>query len=342
MLLKSVIQGRLEFGKKSTYDTVVTMLLARLDTFYKNETIFILEEVLFEDTFSMNLGRITDNPDLKYWNNSIGLIEYARQYAIAGAVSAWLIEDRKVKESHFIEPRNEKVVVQSYLKGRKFGAEDGQEELAIKHLNRAISKFERHALAYSERGKVYLKLGKEKEALQDFNKAIELDDALTDPFFFRGKVNMHNLKWNKAIDDFEAAIKNSVAREEIHWQGRRLIAKCYIEVENFEKAAFNLKLLSIKQFDKDSENLPYQHKAIYDYAYVLLQLETPKEALVYLEKAIAYKTVKEQTIPLAQMLILKGYIQKAIGVKSYQKEWKKAVELGSKEAKALLQQHASK
>lgn len=343
MVLKSIVQGNLEFGKKSTYETVVKMLTSRLETFYKNEILFQLEETMNPETHNLILGRLIDNPEAKFYNNTIALLEYASQYAIGGYVSAWLIKDRKVIESSHIEPSSEKVVVQSFLKGRELVKKKGKEEEALKLLTKAISQFERHALAYERRGQVYFNLGRFKEAIADFNTSIELDPDYTYAYFSRAKMHMYGKKWELAINDFEQANKNSVALQDVHWECRRLLSKCYVEVNDLKKAAFNLKLFANRKFEKSSVNYPFTQEVMVSYADVLTQMELFSEAIEYIERAIKLEPpTKKATVKMDKMLTMRGKIRHLAGSQGFQSDWKKAADLGSKEAKKLLLQHAAK
>ena len=341
MLLKSIIQGKLEFGKASSFEKVIKMMQYKLDTFYKHELIFKPEEMLDHENFSISIPRHIGNPDKKYWNNTVDLLEYLSQFAISGYMSAWLLNNGKIVEYYHVEPENEKVVVQSYIKGKKLAEKKGKEKEAIEALNRAISKFDKHALAYERRGYVNYALGNYKDAIHDFDRCIEIDPNYAKAYFSRGKMHMRNEDWKKAIPDFENTIKNSVALQEIHWHGRRLVAHCYMHTENYEKAAFNLKLFTNRAFPIGSDLRNFVQKALYDYADVLINMEKYDDALAAVEKAINMEHQPEP-VPMDLLLIMRGKARHLIGAQGFTADWKKAADLGSKEAKKLLTQHAAK
>lgn len=313
----------------------------KLDTFYKHELILKAEEITDEDNYAVFIERNIANPDRKYWNNTIDLLKYLSQYAIGGYVSAWLLKEGKILEYYHIEPESEKVVVQSYIKGKKLAEQEGKEKEAIAQLDRAISKFEKHALAYERRGYVNYALGNIDDAIHDFNRCIEFDPYYAKAYFSRAKIYLQKKHWEKAVDDFESAIKHSIALEEIHWQSRRLVAQCYIQLKNYQKAIFNLKLFTNRKFPQNSILHTHRQKALYDYAEVLIEMEKFDEALGAVEKAINLKEGKEQ-IPMEELLTMRGKARHHMGAQGFAADWKKAAEMGSKEAKRLLSQHAAK
>jgi tetratricopeptide (TPR) repeat protein len=341
MLAKSIIQGRLEFGKASSFEKVLKMMNYKLETFYKHELILKVEEMIDAESFSIIVPRNIANPDRKHWNNTIDLLEYLAQYAISGYVSAWLLREGKILEYFHVEPDNEKVVVQSYIKGKKLAEQKGKEKEAMEQLNRAISKFDKHALAYERRGYVNYALGNIDDAIHDFNRCIEFDPNYAKAFFSRGKIYFKKGKIDNAIADFEAAIKNSIALQEIQWYSRLLVAECYIKKNNLKKAIFNLKLFTNRKFPNDSPLNAKKQKAFYDYAEVLINSEKYDDALAAIEKAMNLGSRKVD-ISEEQLLIIRGKARHLIGAQGFTADWKKAADLGSKEAKKLLTQHGAK
>ena len=47
MYLKTIIQGRLEFGTEKSYEKVTKMFLQRIENYYKTDVIFKYEDILF-------------------------------------------------------------------------------------------------------------------------------------------------------------------------------------------------------------------------------------------------------------------------------------------------------
>jgi tetratricopeptide (TPR) repeat protein len=186
-------------------------------------------------------------------------------------------------------------------------------------------------------------LGNIDDAIHDFNRCIEFDPNYAKAFFSRGKIYFKRKQYDKAIKDFEATIKNSIALQEIQWNSRLLVAECYSIKGNLKKAIFNLKLFTNRKFPPGSRLHAFKKKALFDYAEVLIRTEAYEGALKAIEKAMNLPSESESsTISMDQLLTLRGKARHLIGAQGFAADWKKAADLGSKEAKELLTLHSAK
>ena len=111
---KIIFKGSLEFGSSKSYQKVFQMYERRLETYYKTDILLSAEEMFVEESFCLSLPRVVVYGPEKKWKATISLFKYLAQYAVAGSLSAWLI-DGKIIESLIIEPHSDKIAVQAFL-----------------------------------------------------------------------------------------------------------------------------------------------------------------------------------------------------------------------------------
>ena len=194
MDLKTIIQGRLDFGTEKSFVQVQKMFQHRVDNFYKSD-VFIKEDAFDETTFSVNIPRLITMGMEKSFTNTVTLLEYLAQFAISGSISAWLVQDGKILKYAVVEPKGDKAVVQNFIKGQKLSAQAGKEKEALKALTKVIDQYDSHAQAYERRGYVNYSLGKISEALYDFTKCISYDPSIPSAYYSRAKVHMNNANY---------------------------------------------------------------------------------------------------------------------------------------------------
>ena len=95
MDLKSIIQGRLDFGSKKSFVSMQKMYQHRIDNFYKSD-VFLKEDTFDEETCSINIPRLITMGLEKSWTNTVTLLDYLAQFAVSGSISAWLVQDGKI------------------------------------------------------------------------------------------------------------------------------------------------------------------------------------------------------------------------------------------------------
>jgi len=339
MLLKTIIQGTIEFGTQKAYDMAVKMYKSRAENYYKNDVMFEIEEIFFPKNFSLSIPRLVKQVYDKSFKNTSALLEYIVQFGVSGELDIWQLNEGKIKHQKHLEPSSDKAAVQSYIRGKKLVHESGKEEEAIASLNKAIDKYERHAQAYERRGKVNFILKKYHDAKRDYTKCLKLDP--NNPYAYYGQARVQILDGEKeaALKSFESAIKKSVALQSIHWKARRSKGKIHLELEQFEKAAFDLKLFANRKFDKENPNYKWNKEGHFLYGKSLLGLEKYIEAIEQFELALD-QDEDQYEIATSEILRYRGLAKKQAGQNGYIKDIKDAAEMGDSEAVELLKEIA--
>ena len=231
MTYKTIFKGRLEFGSQKSYDKVLKMFQHRMENYYKSDILLNEEEIFDEDSYALNVPRSIVQGSEKSWKNTMSLMEYIAQFAVAGSFVGWMIEEGKILHHGTVEPQSDKIAVQAFLKGRELLEKGGKEGEAKEALSKAIEKFERHSLAYERRGQVNLILKNYEDAMYDFTKSIDFSFGHPEPYLGRAKVHIHNKDFKAAIADLEQTIKNSIPLQPIYWIARHLKAACHLKLK---------------------------------------------------------------------------------------------------------------
>jgi len=335
MLYKTIIQGRLEFATEKTYAKVLKMFEYRAETYHKNDILFEMEEIFFPENFQLIIPRMVKQVYEKTYKNTAKLLEYCSQFAVSGSLNTWLIDEGKILHYAKMEPASDKVAVQQYLKGKSLVKTKGKEAEAIQALTKAIEKFDRHAQAYERRAKVNYTMKKYHDAKRDYDKSLNHDDTNPHAFYGRAKIKLHEKDYKSAIQDFDMTLKYSVALQEIYWKARRLKSICHMELGEYEKAAFDLKLITNRAFKEDTTMIHWKRWCYFNYGLVLMQLENYDEALNAFESTLSihegYDDISE-----AEKLKNRGLAKQKAGKNGYIKDIKDAADLGDKEAATLL------
>lgn len=285
MLFKVILSGHLEFGTDRTFELALNMFQQRAETYYKNDILLKPTEVFISEKSMLDVPRcIINTAAEKSWRNTVHLLETISQYAIAGNISAWKLDNGALVEHAFMEPRGDKTAVQSFLRGRELVTQ-GQQSEAKDALSAAIEKYTRHALAYERRGYVNYKLGNVADALYDFTKSIDIYPHSPEAYMGRAIVNLHQKNYAAAAADLDMAIKTSIPHQPIHWRARRMKGECHVELKEFSKAEFELKLVTNKTFKAEDSNAAWQPTAFYNYGRALFGIGKYKEAFQAASKA---------------------------------------------------------
>lgn len=338
-LLKTIIQGKLEFGNEKSYAKVLKMFIYRSENYYKSDVILDPDEVFDEDALILNVPRYVGTHLEKSWKNAVALIEYCAQFAISGEIGAWQTDSGKIINSAMIVPNSDKAVVIQFNKGKKLADEAGKEQEAIEALTKAIEKYDKHAQAYERRANVNVVLKKHHDAMRDYNKCIKLDDSIPDAYFGRAKIHIINDDIDSAIADLDLTIAKAIALQPIYWAARRVKADCHIAKEQFDKAAFDLKLFTNRKFDEDNPNYKWRKQALSTYGKVLLDLEEYEEALKAFDKAFEIEEDADEK-ENGKRLYFRGVAKQKAGKSGFIKDFKKAADLGVSEAADLLEEIA--
>ena len=335
MFLKTIIQGRLEFGSVKSYEKVTKMFLQRAETYYKTDVLFKFEDIFKEDELALEIPRYVHQVTEKAFKVTTGILGYCTQFAVAGSIRAWLIKEGEVVGFETLEPASDKAAVQSFVKGRKLVKEKGKEEEAISALSKAIEKYDRHAQAYERRAKVNFLMKNYHDAMRDYNKCINLDSSIPTAYYGKAKIHMIKEEYEEAILSLEEAIKKSIALQTLYWKSRKLKADCHIERKEWAKAAFDLKLFTNRKFHADDPNLFWLRKAWYQYGLVLMELGEYTEAIMAFDKALQTEG-KDDGVEESEILTYRGQAKQKAGKTGYIKDIKEAAEKGGKRAKTLL------
>lgn len=339
MIYKIIVKGRLEFGTSKSFDKVMKMYQHRVENYYKAD-IFIDEEEIFEpELFCLNIPRLITQNTVKSWKNTVNLLEYIAQFAVAGHLNMWMTDSGRVLHEASIEPESDKGAVRAFIKGRALIQEEGKETEAISTLSHAIQKYERHAHAYERRGYVNLKLENYKDAMYDFSKSIDVNPNIAEPHAGRAKIHMMDEEWEKAILDWTHVIKKTIPLQPLYWQARRTKANCHFYLRQFDKAAVELKFFTNRKFTADNPNYKWRKDAFFKYGQALLEVGDLKDSLKAFNTAIDLGA-EEKEQPEADQLLYRGIARHRVGESGFAKDWKQAAKLGSKQASELLQAHA--
>lgn len=284
MDLKSIIQGRLDFGSEKSFIQMLKMYQHRIDNFHKGE-VFLKEDAFDATTFSINVPRLITMGMEKAWTNSVTLLEYLAQFAISGSISAWLVQDGKILKYAVIEPKGDKAVVQNFIIGQKLSAEAGKEKEALKALTKVIEQHDSHAQAYERRGYMNYALGKMADALYDFNKCISYDASIPSAYYCRAKVHMNTKNYDAAIADLVLTTQKAIALQPIYWKARLLKGQCHLYKQEYGEAVKEFKLFTGRIFTKDDPNYQNRKEAHYLLAQAHLALKETGKALEALETA---------------------------------------------------------
>lgn len=332
-LQKIIIQGKLLYSNEKSFAQALKMYTHRIETYYKNDVIFEPEEIFNKENLTIEIPRLVRQFYEKKFKNTVALLSYCSQFAVSGFIDAWLVNEGNILIYNHLEPISEKVAVKQFIKGRDLATEAGKEQEAIDALDRAIEKYDNHAMAYERRGRVNFMLKKYHDSKRDYGKSIKIHSTNPFPYFGRAEVLMFEKDWEAAVEDFQQAIKLSVALQPIYWKARRLKALCHIKLKQYEDAEFDLKLFTKRKFKETNPNYSWLATANYYYGEVLSELENYEEALLAFEKATEseLKGVKK-----AVAIRKKAIVKQELGQNGYISDLKEAADLGDAVAERLL------
>jgi len=339
MLHKTIIQGKIEFGTEKSFEMAKKMYISRAENYYKNDVIFEPEEIFFKDSLSMSIPRFVKQVYDKSFRNTAALLKYVVQFGISGEMNVWLLEEGKILHFDHLEPDSDKVAVQNYIKGKSLVEEKGKEEEAIKALNKAIEKYDKHAQAYERRARVNFILKKEHDALRDYKKSLGLDPDNPYAHFGKAEVHISRKEIEEAIESLGMAIKKSVALQPIHWSSRRLKGKLHSQLKQYKEAEFELKLFCKRKFDESNPNFSWKREGYFEFGKVLLGLEDYAGAVSAFESSLDIEEGNDK-IKDSEKLRYRGIAKQAAGQNGYKKDIKDAADMGDKEAVKLLKAFA--
>lgn len=338
MYYKTIIQGRLSFGQQKSYDKVIKMYEYRTETYYKGDILLQLEEVFDPVELTLSVPRYVGNATEKAFKNTVDLLEYCAQFAVAGSFHAWMIDEGNIMHKAEIEPESDKAVVMQFQKGDKLFRLQGNDEEALKAFSETIEKYDKHAQAYERRGWVNLRLRNYSDALYDFNKAIRLDDSIAFAYYGKGHILQSEDNLVEAIECYEETLKKSVALQSLYWRARLRKAECHIELKQWEPALFDLKFFTKRNFQRDDSNLQRRPRAFALFGKALYESGDFESALQNLDKALQMSTPETKEYDRQEALYYRALSKKALGKKDFKSDLLEASEQGHHLANELLAQ----
>ncbi|GJM33703.1 MAG: hypothetical protein DHS20C18_27040 [Saprospiraceae bacterium] len=337
MTFKTIISGRLEFGTPRSYEQVIKMFDHRKENYYKNDILLNGEDIFLMDEYALEVPRFITQSTVRCLQNTVNLLKQVAQFAVAGDMNAWMVDEGKVIKQLHIEPHCDKTAVKAFLKGRDLVNEVGMENEAREALSRAIDKFERHALAYERRGYVNFRLRNYGDALYDYNKSIDINPRKADPYFGRAFVRIAQSDHAAAIIDFESAVKHSIPLQAIYWKARRLKADCLIHIEKYELAIKELNLFLKRNFKPDNSNYKWRKKTYFTLGKALFEIGNYKDAVAAFDNALKTESTKE-LVAESEILLQRGIALKKAGLDGSTENFKAAAVRGSKKAAKQLKE----
>ncbi len=335
--LKFIFKGRLDFGSKRSLDNVLNMFDWKVTNHYKKDVQFTQEDIFVEEEFCICFPRsYVLRGTKKNFNANYKLLEYLSEFAITGQLEMWMIEDRQVIEYHLVEPTGDRMVINSYTKGKKLSVREGSGKEAIAALDLAIAKYEKHAQAYERRAYVSTMLKKYHDAIRDYTKSINIYAGAPDPYYGRALVHKINEDYDKAAEDFDTSIKRSIPLQPIHWKSRRRKAECLMELGEFEDAATELKFFNLRKHKEDNPNFKYRKRAFFDHGICLFQIGQFKEAAQRFNESLAISEGKDAPLD-EELLFRRGLARHKAGLPDFKNDLKKAAKAGIQEAAAVLE-----
>jgi tetratricopeptide (TPR) repeat protein len=337
---KTILSGCLEFGNARSYEQVLKLYQHRMENYYRNDILLTAEEVFQEETFILSIPRYITECSEKSWKNTLNLLEYMAGYAVAGDLRAWVIQDGKIVEQRTIEPEGDKSATQAFLQARDLVKEKGMEEEAMNALNRAIEKFERNALAYERRGYVNYRLQNYNDALYDFTKSIDINPNMPDAYWGRANTKVKKNDIQGALTDLDLAIARSIPHQPIYWSARRLKGELHLKLSEFEKAIFELKLVTNRKFTEDDPNYKWQKNVLFNYGKALYEVGKYGDAVKIYDNMLSFEVQREEAPSKAEQLLSRGLARQKAGESGYVNDFKEAAGLGSKKAADMLSANA--
>lgn len=338
-LLKLIFKGRLEFGTQRTFDMVLKHWQNRLETYYKTDILFKVEQVFEVNDFSLTVPQQTLMSTEKHWRSTTALLQEVAQFAVVGKIAAWCLDNGQMLASLNIEPHSDKVAVAEYRRACELVQQgEGMEEASVA-LSRAIEKYERHALAYERRGYVNYKLRNYNDALYDFNKSININPNNPEPYYGCGKVRMLKNDWEGAVNDFDQTMKRSLALQPLHWLARLKKGESLYHAKKFTEAAVELRRYLDRPFVTTDPNFQRRRRALYLLGASLLEMNDAAASEEAYNQALAIRDGAEWA-PEVQGLLQRGIARRRAGKPGFAHDLEAAAQMGSTEAARLLEEWA--
>jgi len=265
---RTIFNGRLEFKNQKSFERVKGLYEQRLENFYKDDILLRLEQMTEEDSHCLTIPKYVGEGSEKSWNNTVQLLQYLSQYAISGKVQAWMTENGQVLLSSDIEPEGDKAAIINYKKGLELHKEGKQSE-AIEAFDKAINIYQDHSLALEKRAYSKLLMGDIDSAYADFCQSIEVYPENPEAYLGRARVLIEKKQFEEAIADLEKTLKYSVPMQPVFWKARRLKGKAHLHLGQLDKAKFELKFFSKRDYTSTDPNFKWKRASLVQYGCLL-------------------------------------------------------------------------
>lgn len=334
MEYRVIISGRFEFNNARSVRQAIKVIDHLQETRYKGEALFDDSSMLDEETCAFVVPRFVTTCSEKAWQNTVHFIEQVNEYAIAGDMNMWKIQDGHLCEHFYMEPYSEKTAVVAYKNGLEC-LKQGDENAAIEFLTKAINKFGRHAKAYERRGFAYSLLNKEEDALADFAKSIEIDPKRPEAYLSRAIVAMKEEDWAKAIEDLNISMKRSIPHQSVNLHARQLKGDCLVGLGKYEEAVKEYNFVVNRKMTKEHPQSRYLRQIAFSMGKALAASQNLTAAIEAFDKALNTPSPDNQP-ELGEILLHRGLAFQQSGQSGFIEDWQQAADYGSEKAAELL------
>ncbi len=336
-MFKIIIKGRLDFGSSRSFEQVLKEFNRYVEGQYRFEVLFKLATDIFNtEEMYLDIPLVVKETNDKYCKNTIHLIESLAQFAVAGRVfySLWNTEKGVLIKQDIIEPTKlDKTIVKEFIEGRELVKENTAAQ-ALVPLSSAISRYKGHLWAYERRGSAYLLLNNTQAALADFQSSIDCA-PYADAYLGKAIIRTYSGDYGLAVVDAELAIRNSAPLMAVHWKARRIKGECHNYLKEYDKALFELTIVTKRAFAPEDSNYQWRRSAFYQLGMAYTGLGEYAKAIEAFNVSIEITEGRDKT-PRADHFYQLGLARKKWGKGDFMSALKKAAELGSSEAKSMM------
>ena len=336
---KTILFGQLDFGNAKSFERVRDMAIQRAEVYYRGDILIDLEAIFQADQLSLLIQKHSFAHEFdKSWRNTVKLIQHASQFAVSGRIYGWLVEEGSVSASVVIEPDNDHGSVRHYQRAVGLLESEGmqKQEEALELLNHAIQAHEGHAQALHARAELWCELGEKDRALEDYTCSIRWAPILPEGYLGRSRMYIEAGQYEDAIMDLTSAVKFGIPHQSYYWEARQMKAECFMRLGDFRNAEPEWRLLSRRKFSPKDHQAGIPLQIATRYGRTLLENGKADEAIRMIESMVLENDHSQSTVPLADLLLIRGLAMKKAGKKGFLSVLREAARAGSEQAADLL------